>query len=454
METTINLQEALAQNINNLLITRDFVAIQNLLSAMNEVDIAALLEELESKENTIILFKLLPKDVAAEVFAYVPSNIQASIVKAFTNKEVANIINELYVDDAVDFLEEMPANLVEKVLANANKETRDAINKVLSYPESSAGSIMTTEFLDLKKNSTVAEAFDRIRKIGADQETINVCYVTSPTRKLEGVITVRELLLANPTDKLESIMETNIIFVKTHDDKEVVAETLSKYSMHTMPVVDKEERLVGIVTFDDAIDVIHEEATEDIHKMAGIKPTEQEYLKTSAWTLAKSRIVWLIVLMFSAMITGGLLIQYENAFTLMPILVTFIPMLMDTGGNCGAQASTMVIRGLALGEIKMKDYLKVFLKEFSVSLIVGGVLSALNMIRIYLQFGDIMLSLLLGFTLFCTIVLAKLLGFALPMIAKSLKLDPAVMSSPLITTIVDAASIIIYFNVAVLLFPL
>lgn len=447
-------EEIMTHEVMDLLAQKKYSKIKKMLIEMNEVDIAGILEQIENKENMMIIFKLLPKDLAAEVFAYVDGEIQESIIEAFSDIEISAIINELYADDAVELLTELPANLVEKVLKNAKKEQREAINKILSYPESSAGSMMTTEFLDLKKHFTVKQAFDRIRKIGNDMETINICYVTSASRKLEGVITVRELLLADLDETLEQHMETNVIFVKTSDDKEHVAEMLSKYSLHTLPVVDSEEKLVGIVTFDDAIEVIHEEATEDIQKMAAIQPTEEEYLKTPVFTLAKSRIVWLVILMFSAMLTGSLLAQYEAAFTVMPVLVTFIPMLMDTGGNCGAQASAMLIRGMALNQIKLKDFFKVFLKEFSVSLIVGFALSIVTMIRIFLQYQDILLGITLGITLYFVVIIAKFLGFSLPMLAKKIKVDPALMSSPLITTLVDAASIIIYFNIAMLLLPI
>lgn len=454
MENNIDLEKVLSEEIKELLENKKFSEIKEKFSNLNEVDIASILEEIDTKKKIIIIFKLLPKSVAAEVFAYVSKDIQQSIIEAFSDEEIGGIMNELFIDDAVDFLEEMPANLVEKVLKNASKETRETINKIFSYPKESAGSIMTTEFLDFKKKMTVGEAFERIRKIGKDKETINVCYVTSASRQLEGVITVRDLLLSNPDEIIENIMETNVIFVQTHDDKEEVAERLSKYSLHAIPVVDKENRLVGIITFDDVIDVLKDEATEDIQKMAAINPTEQEYLKTSPWKLAKSRIVWLIVLMFSSMITGALLERYESAFVVMPVLVSFIPMLMDTGGNCGSQTSTMVIRGIALNEIRMRDFFRVFLKEFSVSIIVGLILSLLNFIRIWIQYKNLVLGLVLALTLFLTVVISKFLGFSLPMISKKLRMDPAVMSSPLITTVVDSVSILIYFVLATLLLGL
>lgn len=454
MINDVLMEEVVFDKVMKLLEEKKFSEIKTIFSDLNEVDIASILEEIDSKENIVLVFKLLPKCVAAEVFANVSSDIQKSIIEAFSDKESGNILNNLFIDDAVDFLEEMPANLVERLLNNANKETRDTINKILSYPDSSAGSIMTTEFLDFKKKLTVKQAFERIRRIGGDKETINVGYVTSSKRTLEGIVSIRDLLLADPDEIIENIMETNVVSAQTHDDKEDVADRLSKYSLNALPVVDKENRLVGIVTFDDVINVLREEATEDIQKMAAITPTEKEYLKTSPWKLAKSRIVWLIVLMFSSIITGALIEKYEAAFVVMPILVVFIPMLMDTGGNCGSQTSTMIIRGMALNEIRLKDFFKVFLKEFLVSLIVGGILSALSFVRVIIQYQNVALALVLSLTLFLTVVISKFLGFVLPLLAKRFKMDPAVMSSPLITTVVDAASVLIYFVFATLILGL
>lgn len=421
---------------------------QEILNDMNPADIAEYLEEIEDSE-MLIIFRLLPKDLGVDVFSLMPTEERQYIVNKITDKELGKIIDDLYLDDTVDFIEELPATVVKKVLANTSKEKRNLINQYLNYPEDSAGSLMTIEFVDLKKEMTVAEAIQHIRDTGVDRETIDTCYVTDDSRKLEGVLSIRTLILSDETQKISDIMGQNIIKIKTLDDQEFVADQFKKYDFYTMPVVDKEDRLVGIITLDDIVDIIEMENTEDFQKMAAMEPTDEPYLRTNPFKLAKHRIVWLMVLMISATLTGGIIGQYEDVLDSVVLLTAFIPMLMDTAGNSGSQSSTLVIRNLALGEVEIKDILKVLFKEFQVSLIVGVVLSILNFIRIYLQYdGNVTIAFTVSFTLLFTIVLAKLLGGTLPMLAKLLKLDPAIMAGPLITTIVDAAALVVYFQIA------
>lgn len=379
------------------------------------------------------------------------SDEQELLINAFSERELHDVVEELFVDDAVDIIEEMPANVVKRILRHTDSEMRNSINEILRYPKDSAGSIMTTEYVSLKKDMTVSEAFDRIRRTGVDKETIYTCYVTDTDRKLIGLVTVKELLLSPYNTVINTIMEKNIISVETLDDKEEVANMFDKYDFMSLPVVDKENRLVGIVTFDDAIDVIQEENTEDIQKMGALQPIEETYLKTPVWRHAKNRIVWLLLLMLSATITGSIIENYEAAFTALPILVAFIPMLMDTGGNCGAQSSTMIIRGLALDEITPKDIMKIMFKEIRIAVVVGLILAAVNTLRIYIMYSGqdpLFLSAVTGLSLIATVVIAKMLGGVLPILAKLCKLDPALMASPLITTIVDTCSVIIFFNIA------
>lgn len=414
-----------------------------------EVDIAQFIEELED-EQTLVAFRTLPKDIASDVFSFLNTDTQQFIVNAITDKELKVIIDDLFIDDVVDMLDEAPAIVVKRVLQNASVETRNLINQFLKFEEGTAGSIMTAEFLDLKKTMTVEEAIRRIRRICKDKETTYTCYVLDKNRLLLGSISLNTILMAKDDEIIEDLMDTNVIATTTNEDKEEVARLFSKYDLFALPVVDKENRLVGIVTIDDAVDVIEEEATEDFEKMAGMLPSEDPYLDTSTFTLFKNRIVWLIVLMLSAMVTGGLLGYYEEQISAIPLLVTFVPMLNGTGGNCGNQSSTMIIRGLTTGDITTKDWLKIWWKEFRVSLLVSLVLVAFNFIRIVF-FVDIpdtnnlyVASAVCG-ALFATIVLAKSIGALLPIVAKKLKLDPAVMAAPIITTLVDAASIVIYF---------
>ena len=449
MAEQINLDE-MRNNVNELLDSREFGRIRVLFTAMEPADIAELLGEID-EQRLPILFRILPKELAAETFVEMDSDEQELLINAFSERELHDVVEELFVDDAVDIIEEMPANVVKRILRHTDSEMRNSINEILRYPKDSAGSIMTTEYVSLKKDMTVSEAFDRIRRTGVDKETIYTCYVTDTDRKLIGLVTVKELLLSPYNTVINTIMEKNIISVETLDDKEEVANMFDKYDFMSLPVVDKENRLVGIVTFDDAIDVIQEENTEDIQKMGALQPIEETYLKTPVWRHAKNRIVWLLLLMLSATITGSIIENYEAAFTALPILVAFIPMLLDTGGNCGAQSSTMIIRGLALDEITPKDIMKIMFKEIRIAVVVGLILAAVNTLRIYIMYSGqdpLFLSAVTGLSLIATVVIAKMLGGVLPILAKLCKLDPALMASPLITTIVDTCSVIIFFNIA------
>jgi len=391
----------------------------------------------------------LNKDKAAEVFAYLNREHQQLIIESISDKEIHNIIDELFIDDTVDFLEEMPASVVKKVLKNTDEQTRKILNQFLNYKENSAGSIMTIEFVDLKKNMTVAEAISHIRKTGVDKETINNCYVIDQNRKLEGIVSIRRLILALEELLISEIMETSIIKVCTSDDQEDIADLFKKYDLTMMPVVDKENCLVGIVTVDDIIDVIEQENTEDFQIMAAITPYEESYLKTNAFIMAKNRIMWLFVLMISATFTGLVIKRFETLLSSMVILTTYIPMLMGTGGNAGSQSSTLIIRSIALGEIEFHDILKVLFKEFQVSFLVGIGLSFANFIRIIIvDHTAFKVAGIVSFSLFLTIMMAKIIGSSLPLLAKKIGIDPAILASPLISTLVDATSLIIYFTLA------
>lgn len=433
---------------------RDYRSLRKVLEDENEVDVAEFIEELPS-EKAAVAFRTLPKEMAAEVFSNLPPETQQVIIGAVTDNELSEIMDDLFVDDAVDMLEELPANVVKRVLKNADPQMRRLINQFLKYPENSAGSIMTAEFIDLKKSMTVSDAIKRIRRTGEDSETIYTCYVTDKSRKLEGIVTVKDLLLSEDDTQIEELMETDVITAVTEEDQEEVVSRMMKYDFIAMPVVDNENRLVGIVTVDDVMDVMEEEATEDFEKMAAMAPSEKPYLKTNVFELARHRIMWLLVLMVSGMITGGILGKYEAAFSTLPMLVTFIPMLTDTGGNAGSQSSTLVIRGMAVGDILPKDFLKVFWKELRVSMLVGAVLSAVNFIRLAITYpGNEMVAFTVAIAMFATVMMAKTIGGILPMAARLLHADPAIMAAPLITTIVDAFSLIIYFNVAQVLLPI
>lgn len=422
------------------------------LLKLNSVDIATLLEEVDNKKNMLVLFRLLPKDIEIDVFSYMSNDMQQYIIQSITHEEMTTIIDQLYFDDVIDLLEEMPANIVKKILLNTDEKKRKLINQFLKYEEDSAGSIMTIEFVDLKKEMTVEQAIERIRKIGVDKQTINTCYVIDGNRKLEGIISIRRLILSNKDVLIKDIMKENYVSINTFDDQEYVANQFKKYDLVSMPVVDKEHRLVGIITIDDIVDIIDQENTEDFHKMAAMEPSEEEYLKTGVFELAKHRIIWLLVLMISATFTGNIIRKSEDVLQSVVILASFIPMLMDTGGNSGSQSSTLVIRGLALGEIKLKDIFKVMWKEFRVSVVVGIALSVVNFLRVYfIEKVSFMVSMTVCISLFFTVVLAKVVGGILPIVAKKLKLDPAIMASPLITTIVDAVALLIYFGIAKIL---
>jgi len=441
-------------NILELIERGKFFDARNEIIKMNVVDIAQLLEQLD-EDNALMVFRLLPKDIAAEVFSYMSYEEQQFIIESITDREIKFIIDELFLDDTIGLIEEMPANVVKKILKNANENTRKHINLLLKYPENSAGSIMTIEFVDLKKEMTVKEALERIRKTGVDKETIDVCYVIDNNRKLEGIVPLRKLILSDENIKVSDIMDSNVISVNTHVDQEEIAALFKKYDLVAMPVVDNENRLVGIITIDDIVDVIEKENTEDFHKMAAIVPYEDEYLKTGVLRLAKNRILWLLILMISAMFTGRIILKYEALLQSCIALTAFIPMLMDTGGNAGSQAATLIIRGLALGEIKINDTLKIVWKEFRVAIIVGLVLSAVNFLRIYfLENADALVALTVSLSLFITVIMAKVIGCMLPIVAKKLKIDPAIMASPLITTIVDAMSLSAYFSIAIWLIGL
>jgi magnesium transporter len=424
------------------------------LEDMNIVDIAQLFEEIEMHQ-MIKFFRILPKDIAADVFSYIPTELQAFIIESITDFEIKHIIDDLFFDDTMDLIEEMPAVVVKKVLKNTDEQMRKLINQFLNYPEDSAGSIMTIEFVDLKKEMTVKQALNHIRKTGIDKETINTCYVIDGNRKLEGIVSIRRLILSNSDELVEDIMDTDIIYIHTYDDQEKIAMLFKKYDLLSMPVVDNEIRLVGIITVDDVVDIIDQENTEDIHKMAAIAPSEEEYLKSSILMLAKNRIVWLLFLMISATLTGKILSSYQVVLDKVIVLVTYIPMLMSTGGNAGSQSSTLTIRGLALGEISSRDFLKILWTEFRVSFIVGLVLACVNFARIIIfdkvsiQIGMVVCISLLG-----TVIIAKMVGGLLPIVAVKLKLDPAIMASPLISTICDAVSMTIFFTMATVILGL
>ncbi|EJE7234487.1 magnesium transporter [Clostridium botulinum] len=422
------------------------------LLKLNSVDIATLLEEVDNKKNMLVLFRLLPKDIEIDVFSYMSNDMQQYIIQSITHEEMTTIIDQLYFDDVIDLLEEMPANIVKKILLNTDDKKRKLINQFLKYEEDSAGSIMTIEFVDLKKEMTVEQAIERIRKTGVDKQTINTCYVIDKNRRLEGITSIRRLILSNKDVLIKDIMKENYVSINTFDDQEYVANQFKKYDLVSMPVVDKEHRLVGIITIDDIVDIIDQENTEDFHKMAAMEPSEEEYLKTGVFELAKHRIIWLLVLMVSATFTGNIIRKSEDVLQSVVILASFIPMLMDTGGNSGSQSSTLVIRGLALGEIKLKDIFKVMWKEFRVSVVVGIALAIVNFLRVYfIEKVSFMVSITVCISLFFTVVLAKVVGGILPIVAKKLKLDPAIMASPLITTIVDAVALLIYFGIAKML---
>lgn len=435
-----------------LLAQREFKAVRSILDVMNEVDIASLLSTLSDKE-LALAFRLIPKDKAAEVFSNMDTSMQTYLVTMFTEKELKELLDDLYMDDTVDMLEELPANLVKRILATVSASDRSMINQLLNYPEDSAGSIMTTEYVDLREEMTVGQAMAHIKKTGIHKETIYTCYITE-RRKLVGIVSAKDLMTTDDNIPIKDLMETEIISVYTHADQEQVAQLFTKYDLLALPVIDQDGRMVGIVTFDDAMDVMVDEATEDITKMAAINPSEKTYFETSVLQHAKNRIPWLLILMFTSIITGTIITRYENAFAAIPLLVSFIPMLMDTGGNCGSQSATLIIRGIALDEIRFTDLFKVMFKEFRISLIVGAFLAVANGVRIFIQYHNPGLAVVIACSLMGTVIMAKLVGCILPLLAKKVNLDPAIMASPLITTLVDTFSILIYFNIATVLFRL
>ena len=445
------------EKIIDLISKKDFKRLKALLEDLNNADISEILDEL-SNEDVAIIFRLLPKSEAADIFAYMETETQEDLLNLLSDKEISDIISGLFVDDAADLIGEMPANVVTRLLKNTKEDKRKAINDILKYPEDSAGSIMTTDFIDIPSGSTVKEVFDRLRKVGRRKEAIYILYIVDPGKYLAGVIDIKDLLLHDYEDVVDDFMEENVISVSTSTDKEEVAHMFDHYDFLAMPVVDTENRLVGVVTVDDAMEVLTEEAEEDLQIMSAMAPNDDDYSNLSVFTLYKNRIIWLLFLMLSATFTGLILNHYENAFASIPILVSFIPMIMDTGGNCGSQSSTSVICALATGEIEAKDVLKVWSKEALVALMCGGTLAIVNGVRIMIMYPNnpqkFVLAIVVGLTLMATALLAKSLGVLLPIAAKKLKLDPAYMASPLITTVVDTVSLVIYFSIAVVIMSL
>jgi len=434
--------------IRELLETRQYTNLRQKVAEMNTADVAAILEEMEEEE-LLKVFRILPKSMAADVFSYLEVDHQQMIITSLSDKEAANIIDNLMADDATDLLEEMPANVVKKLLANASADTRRDINHLLRYPEDSAGSIMTVEYVDLKENMTVQDAINRIRQVGVDSETINICYVLDAKRTLVGTVALRYLLITPPDAIIGEMMHENVVFINTMMDQEEVARQFQKYDFTAMPVVDNENRLVGIITVDDIVDILQEEATEDIEKMAAIVPTDKPYMKTTVFETWKKRIPWLLLLMISATFTGSIITSFEDALSACVVLTAYIPMLMDTGGNAGGQASVTIIRGLSLNEIEFKDAFKVVWKEARVAVFCGLTLAAANFVKLLLfDRVTIAVAAVVCLTLVAAVFIAKIIGCLLPMLAKKIGFDPAVMASPFITTIVDALSLLIYFSIA------
>ena len=445
----------------SLIETNQLKQLKNELTEMAYPDIAEFIMSIEDEKTVVKVFRILPKDISADVFAYLDSDSQEIIVRLITDREIERLMDDLYVDDAVDFLEEVPANVVRRVLANTDRETREIINRFLKYPENCAGSVMTIEMVELHDRLTVGEAIKNIRRTGVDKETIYTCYVIDDKRHLVGTIPLRRLILNDEDEYLTDIMsdDEQLISVTTMDDQEDVAALAKKYDLLSVPVVDRENRLVGIITIDDIVDIIDEEATEDFEKMANLRPSDDEYLKTKVLKLAKNRIPWLMVLMISSTLTGQIIEGFESKLAAVAGLTACIPMLMGTGGNSGSQVSTLIIRGLALGEIKVKDYFKVLWKEIRVSIMVGFALGVVNAIRMFILRATIgndasnSVILVVSLSVWCVVIVAKIMGCTLPIIAKLLKLDPAMMTGPMISTVVDAISLLIYFALANAIIP-
>lgn len=443
------------EKIYNLIDQKDIVNLKLELLKLNEADIAEILDEIDDNEKRIRIFRLLPKTIAADVFADLDLDNQQNIITSLSMKEAGTILDNLFADDAVDLIEEMPANIVTKLLKNTTKETRADINFLLKYPINSAGSIMNTAYIDLKENITVNQAIEKLRKEKEDTETLNICFVLDKERKLKGAIFLKDLLFNKPETLIKDIMETKVLYVNTYDDQEEVANSFSKYDVNTMPVVDSENRMVGIITIDDIVDIMEQEATEDIEKMAAISPTDKPYMKTSVFETWKKRIPWLLLLMISATFTGKIIQTYEEALASYVILTSFIPMFMDTGGNAGGQASVTIIRGISLKEIEFKDIFKIIWKEFRVAILTGITLAAANFIKLLvIDKVNMSIASVVCLTLIITIIFAKIVGCTLPLLAKKVGFDPAVMASPFITTIVDALSLITYFQIATILLGL
>lgn len=439
------------ETIQELLQTQQYTKLRQLLIDLNDADIAACMEELPV-QSMVKAFRILPKDLAADIFSYLDVDLQQTIITSMTDREAASIIDNLMADDAADLLEEMPANVVKRLLESASPETRRDINHLLRYPEDSAGSIMTVEYVDLKESLTVEEAIARIRKVGLDSETINICYVLDAQRRLLGTVALRYLLLSAPDETIGEIMHENVVSVRTQTDQEEVARQFQKYGFTAMPVVDNENRLVGIITVDDIVDVIEEEATEDMEKMAALVPSDKPYMRTSVWETFKKRIPWLLLLMVSATFTGSIITHFEDALSVYVALTAFIPMLMDTGGNAGGQTSVTIIRGLSLGEIEYRDVPRIMWKELRTAFLCGGTLAVANFAKLMMfDRVGLVVSLVVCLTLVAAVVMAMLVGCLLPMAAKRIGFDPAVMASPFITTIVDALSLLVYFRIATLM---
>ena len=446
-------QKLTADQIIKFLEERNFKELKEELENLHPVDLVDAMEELDKKQRMLV-FRLLSKEEAAEVFTDMNSDMREELLEALTDSELKEIMDEMYVDDTVDVLEEMPANVVDRLLMATDEETRKQINTLLQYPEDSAGSIMNIEYISLRKEMTVADAILKIRQVGINRETIYTCYVTEK-RKLIGVVDVKDLLTAWESRLIEEIMDENVIYARTLDDQEQVANQINKYGLVAIPILDHEDCMVGIVTVDDAMLVLQDETTEDISIMAGVSPNEDSYFGTSVFQHAKNRSLWLMLLMLSATVTGEILGHYEDAMAVMPVLITFIPMLMGTGGNCGSQSSTLVIRGLAVGEIEFKDIFRVLFKEIRVAVVVGLMLAVVNGLRIYIMYDqNVMLAGALGLTMIAVVSMAKCIGCILPLLAKKLGLDPAIMAAPLITTILDTCTILVYFNIVTAFFHL
>jgi len=447
------MEETIIEQIQELVKSRRIAQLRELLESINSADFPSLFEELND-EDMVVIFRLLPKDKASDVFVELDPDLQEKLINNFTDKELKVVVDDLFMDDTVDLIEEMPSSVVKRILKNIKPSDRKVINELLKFPEDSAGSIMTTEMVELKENMTVDKAFQIIKDTGIDKETIYICYVVDNSRKLIGTVAIKDLLISERDVLIKDILEDNVISVLTTEDQETVAKMFDKYNFMAMPVVDTENRLVGIVTIDDAIDVMQDENTEDFEKMAAMTPTGDTYFKTSVFKHAKNRIVWLLFLMLSSTFTGLLLEKFQAAIAAVPLLVAFIPTIMDTGGNCGSQSSTLIIRGLALDEIKLSDLFKAVWKEIRVSFLIGAVLALVTGLRIFLQYDgihndqSIKIAFIVGVTLMATAMIAEVMGCVLPMFAKKLKLDPAIMASPLITTVVDLCSMLVFFSIA------